>query len=250
MDETIYKAFAGMYDALMADTPYEQWAAYIHGVFKQRLKNSGKNATILDLACGTGNITLMLAKKGYDMIAVDASADMLSEARRKADEENLDVLFLNQDMINLDLFGTVDGVTCVCDGLNYILTEEGIGRVFERVRLFLNPGGIFIFDMNTEYTFKESFGNQRFQAEAPSGESYVWDNLYHEEKKINEYTMNFFPLGNSEGILEVHYQRAYPPGDIFNMLLAAGFRSVAIYDGYSHKPIHGESGRITFIASI
>ena len=121
MDELIYKGFARMYDALMADAPYDIWAAYIDGVLKKHLKRANEaQPIVLDLACGTGNMTLRLAKMGYDMIGVDASEDMLAEAQRKAYEEGQSILFLAQDMQKLDLYGTVDAVASVCDGLNYI----------------------------------------------------------------------------------------------------------------------------------
>jgi len=252
MDELIYKGFARMYDALMADAPYDEWAAYIDSVFKNRLNiPECDQPLVLDLACGTGNMTLRLAKMGYDMIGVDASEDMLAEAQRKAYEAGQQILFLAQDMRKLDLYGTIDAAVSVFDGLNYILTEEGLRMAFERVKLFLNPGGIFIFDMNTEYKFKERFGSRSFEATVPSGEAYTWDNMYHEEKRINEYRMMFYSTEEKDcqPFEEMHYQRAYPIIDVCNMLFEVGFETVAVYDGYSDCAPDEHSTRVTFVAS-
>lgn len=251
MDESSYRGFATMYDALMADAPYDEWAAYIDGVLKERLK-ANDNPIVLDIACGTGNITLRMADMGYDMIGVDVSTDMLAEARRKADEANHNILFLAQNAVNLDLYGTVDAAISVCDGLNYVLTEEALLTAFKKVKLFLNPQGIFIFDLNTEYKFKVRLGDRRFESFAESGEAYIWENMYHEEKKINEYKMTFFTLteNNEEKnhFEEMHYQKAYPINDVINMLKEAGFSTVSVYDGYSKEPPFEHSTRILFVA--
>ena len=250
MDDSIYKGFACVYDALMTNAPYDAWAAYIDDVLKKRLNfpECGQ-PLVLDLACGTGNITLRLAKMGYDMIGVDCSADMLAEARRKADEENVDLLLLAQDMRELDLYGTVDAAICVCDGLNYILTEQELGDIFKRVRLFLNPGGVFIFDMNTEYKFKEQLSNHSFESQESTGEAYTWDNVYHAQEKINEYKITFYTTGESEPFIETHYQRAYAPEDVCRLLTQAGFAATAVHDGYNDAPYHDKSGRVVFIGS-
>ena len=240
-----YEGFASMYDNLMAGTPYNTWAAYIDEVFEF----SGKQKPIiLDLACGTGSITLLLAEMGYDMIGVDASADMLAEAQRKAHEQKINVLFLAQDARELDLFGTIDGAVSVCDGLNYILREDELQEVFRRVQLFINPGGIFIFDMNTEYKFKEILADRVFEYEAPGGEAYVWENNYDAETMINEYKMFFYTFKDDSAFRELHRQRAYRTGDVCNMLAKAGFAEVKTYDDYSKNPPNAESTRVVFVA--
>ncbi|MCL2386319.1 MAG: class I SAM-dependent methyltransferase [Defluviitaleaceae bacterium] len=266
-----YEGFASMYDALMTDAPYDTWAAYIndllataaqppfadnlHSGQHARLEAScsfqSKKLLVLDLACGTGNITLRLAKMGYDLIGVDASEDMLAEANRKAYEQGEKILFLAQDMRELDLYGTVDAVVCVCDGMNYILTDEDLLTVFKRVRLFLNAGGVFMFDMNTEYKFKE-FENLIFEDKGEGGEAYEWQNHYNPETKINEYHMTFYyenDNDNTESFSELHRQRAYPLVDVCNMLIEAGFVSVAMRDDYTSQPPKAESTRVVFIAA-
>ncbi|MCL1844839.1 MAG: methyltransferase domain-containing protein [Defluviitaleaceae bacterium] len=242
----MYKHFARVYDALMADTPYELWAGYI----KKRIDdvsdtgtiNSAREKTIvLDLACGTGNIAILLAREGFDVIGVDASEDMLAEASRKAFDENLSILFLMQDMRELNLYGTIDAAVCVCDGVSYILTNSDLMRAFERVRLFLNPGGIFIFDMNTEAKFINMHG-KIFE-----DEHCEWKNNYDAKTKINEYHVAFFPPGE-EPFEEIHRQRAFSPKTVGKLLAEAGFDSVEMFDGYSEKTLGSDSERAVFVA--
>ncbi|MCL1843969.1 MAG: class I SAM-dependent methyltransferase [Defluviitaleaceae bacterium] len=252
----MYEGFASMYDALMHDAPYEIWAAYIDGFLSEWFKGKkGYKGIILDIACGTGNITLRLAEMGYDMIGVDSSEEMLAEACRKAHEKNAEILFLAQDMRELNLYGTVDAAVCVCDGLNYILNADELLEIFKKIKLFLNPGGVFIFDMNTEYKF-ENFAKQIFEDTGAGGESYEWQNNYEPSTKINEYNMVFFMYdknGNrteDEAFTELHRQKAYPLADICNLLLKAGFASVAMRDSYSNNPPKPESTRVVFIAAM
>ena len=232
-----------MYDSLMADIPYEAWVAYIDKILMHRLGGKREDRIVLDLACGTGNITLPLAQLGYDMIGVDMSADMLAQAQAKAAGQ---VLFLAQDMRELDLYGTVDAAICACDGLNYILDETELGAVFKRVRMFLNPGGIFIFDMNTEYKFKEVLGGKSFIG-AVEGASYEWDNHFDTETGINEYQVVFAGVG--EPFVEVHRQRAYPVDVVCDLLREAGFGAVDVRDGYSDDAPGDESIRVVFVAT-
>lgn len=147
-----YESFASVYDLFMDDVDYDGWVKYIEEIWKKFNVNP---ELICELGCGTGNITLRLAEKGYDIIGVDLSADMLSEARKKAAEKGLDVLFLLQDMREFELYGTVNSILCLCDSLNYITEDEDIQEVFDLVNNYLHPGGVFIFDLNTEYKFRE-----------------------------------------------------------------------------------------------
>jgi len=245
---TLYKGFAGMYDDLMAGAHYEKWCAYINAMLEERF-NNGRKPLIVDLACGTGNMTLPLSKLGYEMIGIDISTDMLAIAQQKSYEAGCNILFLAQDMRQLDLYGTVDAVICVCDGMNYILELDELAGVFERVKLFLNPGGIFMFDMNTEYKFKEVLGNRSFEATVPNGASYVWDNNYDEARKINEYHVLFYTneKGTEAGhFKEMHKQRAYCIDEILTMLKNAGFSKVSVTHEYTNEPPRLDSERVTF----
>jgi len=228
----------------MTNAPYAEWADYIDDVLTRHLGKERKNRIVLDIACGTGNITIPLAKMGYDMIGVDISTDMLSQAQAKAPD--LQILFLVQDMRELDLYGTVDAAICVCDGMNYILSEAELEAVFKRVRMFLNPGGIFIFDMNTEYKFKEILGDKSFVANTGCT-SYEWDNYYNPETGINEYRVTF-TMGNNEPFTEVHHQQAYTIDTVRGLLKTAGFSTVDERDGYGNDTPGDECARVVFIA--
>jgi len=229
----------------MSNAPYAKWAAYIDKLLAQNLGPNRSSHIVLDMACGTGNITIPLADMGYDMIGVDMSTDMLSQAQAKADGRQ--ILFIAQDMRELDLYGTVDAAICVCDGLNYILCETELEAIFKRVRMFLNPGGVFVFDMNTEYKFKEMLGDKSFTTDA-NGTTYEWDNHYDADKRINEYKVTFLP-DDGESFAETHYQRAYPANIIRELLQAAGFGTVETRDGYSDDTPSDECIRVVFIAT-
>ena len=154
-----YESFASVYDLFMNDVDYDGWTDYIEEIWKKFDLTPG---LVCELGCGTGNITLRLAERGYDMIAVDLSAEMLSEAEKKAEEKNINALFLMQDMREFELYGTVSSVLCLCDSLNYITEDEDMQDVFDLVNNYLDPGGLFIFDLNTEYKFREIYGQNTF----------------------------------------------------------------------------------------
>jgi len=242
-----YIGFAQMYDELMSNVPYEKWGNYINDKLRERLPNI-KNPLVVDLACGTGTITLFLANMGFDMIGVDISENMLAEAQRKSYEAGRNILFLAQDIRRLDLFGTVDAMVSVCDGINYILDPDDLCTVFKRVRLFLNPMGVFIFDMNTEYKFKQLLGQRSFEAQAESGAAYEWDNNYDEKTKINEYRVQFYT--NDDSFTEIHKQRAFDTKDIIKKLSDAGFSKISAYHNYTDEPFRPDSPRITYIAEV
>lgn len=147
--------------------------------------------TVLDLGCGTGTLTELLARKGYDMIGVDNAEEMLRIAMEKRERSGLDILYLLQDMRELDLYGTVGAVVSVCDSLNYLLAEEDIVQTFKRVNNYLYPQGVFIFDFNTVYKYAEVIGDATI-AENREDCSFIWENYYHEEQEINEYDLTIF----------------------------------------------------------
>lgn len=209
-----YTDFAYIYDKLI-DQDYEKWADYIEEIFK---KHGVKPNLVLDLGCGTGSITNILAKRGYDMIGVDLSPDMLNVARDKAMEENLDVLYLCQDIREFELYGTVDAIICTLDVLNYITKPEDLRLVFALVKNYLNPDGIFIFDINTEYKLKNVLGNNTFVNDE-NGIFYTWENEYN-EKISNQYLTFFAEIedGLYERFDETHIQRAYAIEEIKEFL--------------------------------
>lgn len=205
-----YTDFAYIYDNLI-DQDYEKWADYIEEIFA-KYKKSPK--LVLDLGCGTGNITNILAKRGYDMIGVDISLDMLNVARDKAADEGLDVLYLCQDIREFELYGTVDAIICTLDVINYITDPEDLSKVFALVKNYLNPDGIFIFDINTEYKLKNILGNNTFVNDE-NGIFYTWENEYSEN--ISNQFLTFFAEtddGLYQRFEENHIQRAYTINEI------------------------------------
>ena len=241
-----YTDFAFVYDTLMDNTPYEAWCTRITDI----LQGAGiEKDLVLDLGCGTGTLTELLAKEGYDMIGVDYSQEMLARAMEKRDESGLPILYLLQDMREFELYGTVKAVVSVCDSLNYLLEEEEVIETFRLVNNYLDPKGLFVFDFNTVYKYKEVIGDATI-AENREDCSFIWENYFHEEEDINEYEVTFFV---KEGELfrrfeETHYQRGYTPQQMKEFLKKAGLEFVAMADSDTGGEVTPESERIYMIA--
>ncbi|MCL2593238.1 MAG: class I SAM-dependent methyltransferase [Defluviitaleaceae bacterium] len=244
----MYNNFAYIYDNFMKNIPYEKWVLFIEKIFEE---NGLNPELVLDLACGSGTLTTIFAKKGYDMIGIDLSQDMLMVATEKAFAENLSILYLNQDMREFELYGTVDACFCLCDGLNYITCERDLLTVFKLVKNYLNPSGLFIFDVNTEFKFKNILGENVF-AKSDEDSAYIWENFYDEDTKINEYSVDFFAKDEESGLYErfeeIHYQKAYSAQVISSLLEKAGFEILNIYDEEAFLDIHEKSEKIFFVA--
>lgn len=205
--------------------------------------------TVLDLGCGTGTLTELLAREGFDMIGVDNAEEMLRIAMEKRERSGLDILYLLQDMRELELFGTVGAVVSVCDSLNYLLDEEDIVQTFERVNNYLYPQGIFVFDFNTVYKYRTVIGDATI-AENREDCSFIWENYYHEDEEINEYDLTVFV---AEGQLfrrfqEVHYQRGYRLSQMKRLLERAGLEFLEALDADTHGEVRQESERIYVVA--
>ena len=244
-----YTTFAGVYDMFMDNIPYEKWVEYLHDIMEEYNIHEG---TLLELGCGTGNMTELLASKGYDMIGVDNSEDMLELAMEKRLKSGHDILYLLQDMQSFELFGTVKAVISVCDSINYVTDEAELKEVFRLVNNYLDPRGIFIFDFNTEYKYREILGD-RVIAEERDKCSFIWDNYYNEQDKINEYELTLFVQSEEDPDLyrkyqEVHYQRAYTLEKIKTLIEKAGLRYVTAYDAYTKKAPMYTSGRVCVVA--
>lgn len=242
-----YTSFARVYDEFMDNIPYEEWGAYIHGLL---LEYGIEDGLLLDLGCGTGSMTEVLAGFGYDMIGVDISEDMLEIAMEKREESGHDILYLQQDMRSFELYGTVRAVVSVCDSMNYLMEEEDLKEVFRLVNNYLDPGGLFLFDLNTEYKYRELLGENTI-AEDRENESFIWDNYYYEEEQVNEYVLSIFIREREElyrKYTETHYQRAYAPGRIRELLEEAGMEFLAAYDAFTREPVKEDSERIYVLA--
>ena len=244
-----YKDFAYIYDRLMKpDINYNHVADFIENLFIKYDKNP---ELIADLACGTGNVTIPLAKRGYEMIGVDISEQMLSVAREKAADEELDILFLNQDIAKLDLYGTCDAFLCMIDGFNYVIEPKKIEYLLKRIKTcFLNPGGLLIFDVSTRYKLQNVIGSNTF---IHDGEDvfYSWENKYSEKFALSKMYLNFFKKeknGSYKRFCEEHLQRGHSECELTDALKKAGFSSVETFDGFSfNKPVK-ESERVLFVA--
>ena len=245
-DFQAYGEFARVYDMFQDNIDYEAWASYL----KDRLLEYGvKDGLVLDLGCGTGTMTELLADAGYDMIGVDNSEEMLAEAMEKRVESGHDILYLMQDMQEFELYGTVRAVVSVCDSLNYITDEAELEHVFALVNNYLDPEGIFVFDMNTIYKYQTMIGDATIAENREEG-SFIWENSFDEETGINTYELALF-LPREDGLYEkteeVHYQRAYALEKIKELIKNAGMELLAVYDAYTMEPPKMDSGRLTFV---
>ena len=242
-----YTGFAAVYDTFMDNVPYGEWCEYLAGLLKE---NGVENGLVLDLGCGTGSLTELLAARGYDMIGIDYSEEMLELAAGKRAESGQDILYLCQDMREFELYGTVRGVISACDSVNYITDEKELEQVFRLVNNYLDPKGIFIFDFNTEYKYREVLGNQTI-AEDRDDCSFIWENYYYEDQQMNEYELTLFIKEEKElyrKYQELHLQRAYTLDVMKDLIAWAGLEYVTAYDAYTMDPPHEKSERICVVA--
>lgn len=241
-----YTDFASVYDTFMDETPYEEWCEYLRGLLKEYGIEEG---LLLELGCGTGAMTELFSQSGFDMIGIDNSSEMLNIAMKKKEKTGSDILYLLQDMREFELYGTVGAIISVCDCVNYILEEEELVETFRLVHNYLDPKGIFIFDFNTVYKYKEVIGDTVI-AENREDCSFIWENFYQEECDRNEYDLTIFVR---EGELyrkfqETHYQRGYEPDNMKHLVEEAGLEFVAMYDSETRQEITKESERIYVVA--
>ena len=242
-----YESFARVYDMFMDNIPYEEWCEYLHMLLKQYGVEDG---LVLELGCGTGSMTELLAQQGYDMIGVDNSMEMLEIAMEKKVESGHDILYLLQDMREFELYGTVKAVVSVCDSMNYITEEEDLLEVFKLVNNYLDPKGVFIFDLNTIYKYETLLGDNTI-AENREESSFIWENWYDEETQINEYDLTLF-IENEDGLYEkyeeTHYQRACEIERVCQLIEEAGMKVEAVYDAFTTEAVHEESERVYIVA--
>ncbi len=243
-----YTGFAGVYDIFMDNVPYEEWAGYLWEILREYGIEDG---LLLELGCGTGSLTECMAGYGYDMIGVDYSIEMLELAWKKKEKSGHDILYLNQDMRKFELYGTVGAVISVCDSVNYILEDGGLTEMFRLVNNYLDPGGIFLFDFNTEYKYQEVLGVQVI-AEDREDCSFIWDNYYDDAERINEYELTLF-IREEESELyrkyqETHFQRAYTLEEMRQYIEESGLLYVTAYDAYTRQPPGSRSERICVVA--
>ena len=241
-----YDFLAGCYDRLTYDVDYAAWAGYIEKHFR---KNSLPGNTVLDLACGTGSLTRELALRGYELIGVDQSPEMLAQAAEKnRGVSPVEPIFLCQSMEKLDLYGTIDACVCCLDSVNYVTDPKKLQKAFQRVHLFLMPGGLFLFDINTPEKL-EGLDGQVFLDETEDAYC-VWRSEF--SRHICSYFMDIFQLDPSSGQWnrgeELHRERAYTVPELTAMLQAAGFTDVRTWGELKLRPPRPGEPRIFFTA--
>ncbi len=240
-----YTSFAQVYDLFMDNVPYEEWCDFLCRLLKAHHIEDGP---VLDLGCGTGKMTRLMSERGYDMTGVDNSAEMLQIAAMEPGD--VPILYLLQDMQELELDGCVRAVYSACDCINYVLDEDELLAAFTGVYEYLEDEGVFIFDVNTSYKYTELLAENTF-AESREEGSFIWDNFYDEETGINEYDLTLFiPEGEDlyRRFAETHYQRNYEIETLVQLLRKAGFAEIAIYDDYTDEPLKDISERAVFVA--
>ena len=247
---TGYGDFAFYYDLLTENVDYEKRSGYIRDLL---VANGVDKGILLDLACGTGTLTLLLAQMGYDMIGVDASEEMLSVAQEKKMEGGVgnEAIFLCQKMEQLDLFGTINGAVCTLDSINHVTDEDSVREIFRRVSLFMEDKGIFIFDVNTPYKHREVLGDNTFVYDMD--EVYcVWQNST-DENLLTTVSLDIFEKAEDEDDVFIRYseefqEKGYELTEIRQWLEENKFELLGVYEELSENPISDCSQRAVFVA--
>ena len=239
-----YTGFAEVYDLFMDDIPYAEWCGYLAGLLEEYGIQDG---LVADLGCGTGKLTRLLAGRGYDMIGIDLSGEMLEIAREKSGPE--EILYLMQDMREFELYGTVRAIVSICDSMNYLMGREELVRVLGLANNYLDPGGIFIFDLNTPYKYETVLGEQTIAENREAG-SFIWENYYDPEERVNQYDLTLF-VRQEDGLYrkfeETHFQYAFGLEEVKQAVREAGMELVAMYDAFTREPVREDSERVYVI---
>lgn len=240
-----YNTFSEYYDTLMQNVGYKERCDYIMEVFKRLNHEMGLS---LDLACGTGSLTVELKKNGVDVYGIDASYDMLSFAREKAEENGLDILFLCQKMQSIDLYGTIDTCVCTLDSINHLVKIDDVQKTFDRVSLFMNPKGYFLFDANTIYKHRKVLSDNTFVYDTEDVFC-VWQNSLRENNVV-DIELDFFERDG-----KVYYrteekfsERAYSDEELTSMLEKSGFEVVARYGDMTFELPKDDEQRVIYVA--
>lgn len=238
-----YQTLSAYYDRFTDDVGYEQWADF----FEQLFAREGiRPKLVLDLACGTGSLTRLLAERGYDMIGADASPEMLMQAMQNTIDCDPRPLLINQRMEELDLYGNVDACLCCLDSVNYVTDPGDLAEAFCRVHLFLDPDGLFVFDINTPEKFARIDGESYVRED--EGVFCVWQAAV--EDGLCAYQFDIFEQDGESWsrAQETHEERVYTPEELTAMLEQAGFTEIKTYGNQSFAPVQGGEDRIYFTA--
>ncbi len=240
----MYNDFAYIYDKLINDVDYKEWADYYFKIFQRY----GLNPKLgLDLGCGTGNLTVELANRGIEMTGVDLSEDMLMVAREKS--EGMDILYLNQDMTEFELYGTVDFIVSSLDCINYITDKRDLLKVMKLANNYLEPGGLFIFDINTCHKLENVIGDNTFILE--DDDCFCsWQNEYDKKRRLSDFYLTFFAKDGESYVRfdEHHTERAYDIDEIKALIESSGMRLLKVYHDRSFENPKKNSERVFFVA--
>jgi cyclopropane fatty-acyl-phospholipid synthase-like methyltransferase len=240
----------------MSDIDYSKWADYVISIFD---RYGIKPKLIADLGCGTGSFCIEMARRGYDMIGIDSSPDMLNCAMDKAKQCGMptekDILWLNQDMTEFELYGTVDAIVCLMDSVNHITKQKNLEKMFKLVKNYLNPGGVFIFDVNSPYKLSNILGDNVFYS-VDDDITYIWQNSYNSKTGICRFDLTFFirkcehNISNEyyERFDEVHYEKAYTTEILKNLIEASGLILIGSFNELSFRKPNAHSQRLFFVS--
>ncbi len=236
-----YGRMAAIYDFVMRHVDYKAWADYIETVFAHHGANP---VSVLDLACGTGNMTLELSRRGYQMTGIDHSEEMLAIARKKAKEARRDIPFFKANLNGVEGPMPADTVICIYDSMNYLMSNDEVVQVLGQVRPFVRKKGLFLFDICTEANSVRHFRNIT-EREAGEGFAYVRHSFYQDGVQMNDFTINF--KGANETIRETHRQRIYPVQELMDIVTGSDFLLLGAYDGFTLNTATEESDRVHFV---
>ncbi len=245
--DTGYETFSLFYDGLTENVDYERRAGYFHGLIKKYKQSEGN--VLLDLACGTGSMSEKMARLGYDVIGADFSCGMLSRAMEKRIESGLPIQYICQDMRELELYGSADAVICALDSLNHLENFGDVKRTFAKVYENLEPGGVFIFDMNTPYKHSHILADQVYIYDTEDVYC-VWENCYEPADCTVNIRLDFFKLDDDGRYIrscDEITEHAYEPERVRKALMETGFNVIGCYHEDTEEPLHDDSQRMIFV---
>ena len=244
----IYDLLAPFYDAINSDIDYRTWADFIEKVVKHEY--NGSPELWLDLGCGTGKMTLELARRGHDMTGIDLSPEMLDVARERAEKEGLDILWLCQDMTDFELYGTVDVAISCLDSINHLTTNSALKQTLRLVHNYLSPDGLFIFDVNGKYKFENIYSDRAYVMEE-EGAVCIWQNAYNGKTRCCDFYITLFKEeddGSYTRYDESERERMYTLRSIKAALISSGFDFIGAYSDFDFSAATDESERIYIVA--
>ncbi len=237
----MYRSIARFYDELTIDIDYEKYAIYLDKIIKRYNKNA---SMLLDIGCGTGNLTLQMKQLGYDVTGLDVSAAMLERCYKK----NKDILWLHQDVVELELYGTYDVFISFLDTINHIKDKRQLKKTFQLIFQYLNPGGMFIFDINTPYKFEHIYKDNVFYM-IDEHLTYIWENSYHRKNKICDMDITFFEKSgkNYKRYDDYHCERMYEFEELEKLAETIGFKVEGIFKDKTLRPVSEHDLRAFFV---